>query len=343
VDQQRVDVPAVSDGVGEAVMRWSSFLVVANLAACGGPPPSDDAGTAGGAAGGGTAAAGGVAGGFGVDAGTSAGGAAGGSAGGASAGGSAGGAAGGSSAGGSPAPDAGTPRDAGCPGTFCDDFERFDAGAPLRAPWTTSTQGGSVLVDRQRAHSGRNAVRVTTDGQAAYRRAYFGLGAPTFPVQGNAFYGRMWVYLVAAPPMTTHWTNISGEGMATRNNQSFNAFVRYGGQVMKRLMANYDSSTFSSDCWQHSQTAFPEGRWACMEWHFEGPTSRMEFWLDGAGISALTVNQRGQGCIANGLNGDWVMPQFSSLRLGWEHYQTSIPIELWVDDVAVGPQRLGCQ
>jgi hypothetical protein len=37
------------------------------------------------------------------------------------------------------------------------------------------------------------------------------------------------------------------------------------------------------------------------------------------------------------------MPQFSSLRLGWEHDQTSIPIELWVDDVAVGPQRLGCQ
>lgn len=37
------------------------------------------------------------------------------------------------------------------------------------------------------------------------------------------------------------------------------------------------------------------------------------------------------------------MPVFSTLRLGWEHYQTSIPIELWVDDVALDVSRIGCQ
>ena len=186
-------------------------------------------------------------------------------------------------------------------------------------------------------------MRVTTDGQMPYRRAYFSMGAPFFPVAGNNFYGRMWVYLAAAPSMTTHWTNISGEGMAMNQGQSFNAYVRYGGQVMKRLMANYDSSMFSSDCWQHSQTTFPEARWACMEWHFDGPNERMEFWLDSTQIGPLTVNRMGQGCIANGLGGRWVMPQFSTLRLGWEHYQTSIPIQLWVDDVALSTSRVGCQ
>jgi len=31
------------------------------------------------------------------------------------------------------------------------------------------------------------------------------------------------------------------------------------------------------------------------------------------------------------------------LYLGWEHYQqTANPIDLWVDDVAVGTERLGC-
>lgn len=261
------------------------------------------------------------------------------SAGGTSAGGtaSAGGAAsaGGGTAG---AVDAGL---AGCTATFCDDFERYDAGSPPRTPWTTSVQGGSVTIDSTRAHSGAKSVKVTTDGQMPYRRAYFSVGAPFFA--GNAFYGRMWVYLAAAPSMTTHWTNISGEGMASFNNQSFAAYVRYGGQVMKRLMANYDSQTFSSDCWQHSQTTFPEARWACMEWHFDGPNERMEFWLDGTQVSALTVNHRGQGCIANGLSGQWVMPNFSTLRLGWEHYQTSIPIQLWVDDVALSTQRVGCR
>ena len=151
-------------------------------------------------------------------------------------------------------------------------------------------------------------------------------------------------WLTAAPAMTTHWTNISGEGTAKNDaGTPFAAYVRYGGQVMKHLMANYDSSVFSSDCWQHSTVAFPEGSWACMEWHFDGPLNKMEFWLDGTQIPALTVDQMGQGCIANGLGGKWVMPAFDTLRLGWEHYQTSIPIEMWIDDVALDTQRVGCQ
>jgi hypothetical protein len=200
-----------------------------------------------------------------------------------------------------------------------------------------------VLVDAARAHSGSRSVKVTTDGQANYRRAYFGVGAPFFPAPGNAFFGRMWVYLTAAPAMTTHWTTISGEGMATHNGTAFNAYVRYGGQVMKHLMANYDSATFASDCWQHSAVAFPEGRWACMEWHFDGASNFMEFWLDGAGIPALTVNGHGMGCITHDLQDTWVFPAFQRVQLGWEHYQGSIPIEMWVDDVALDAQRIGCQ
>ena len=239
--------------------------------------------------------------------------------------------------------DSGVPDAGGCSAAFCDSFEKYDAGSPPRGPWSNSVQGGTVLIDTTKSHSGTRSVRVTTDGTQAYRRAYFSLGAPFFPIAGNAYYGRMWVFLTAAPAMTTHWTNISGEGTATSNATSFTAYVRYGGQVAKHLMANYDSSVFNSDCWQHSTVAFPEGKWSCMEWHFDGPNSKMEFWLDSAQIPALTVNQSGQGCIANDLNGKWVMPVFSTLRLGWEHYQTSIPIELWVDDVALDVSRVGCQ
>src|SRR6185295_3360998 len=99
-------------------------------------------------------------------------------------------------------------------------------------------------------------------------------------------------------------------------------------------------SVFASDCWQHSAVAFPEGKWSCMEWHFDGPNNAMELWLDGAQIPALTVNGTGMGCINQGLMGKWVFPKFDTLRLGWEHYQTSIPIELWVDDVALDTQKI---
>ncbi|MGV3622723.1 MAG: hypothetical protein ACO1OB_18030 [Archangium sp.] len=239
-------------------------------------------------------------------------------------------------------PDSGTPQDAGRTARFTDDFERYDAGARPTAPWTVSTSGGTVLVDTTRAHSGTSAIKVTTDGAMSYRRAYFSLGSAFFPAQNNVFYGRMWVWLTAAPPQTTHWTHISGEGTGMFNGTPFYSYVRYGGQYAKRLMANYDSQVFQSDCWKHSMTEFPEGRWSCMEWKFDGPDNRMDFWLDGTQVAPLTVDDRGSGCIKQGLDGGWVFPQFEKLQLGWEHYQTSDPVEMWVDDVALDEQRIGC-
>ena len=44
------------------------------------------------------------------------------------------------------------------------------------------------------------------------------------------------------------------------------------------------SAPLASDCWQHSTTAIPEARWACFEWHFDGPNNKMEFWLDSTQI-----------------------------------------------------------
>ena len=238
-------------------------------------------------------------------------------------------------------PDAGV--DAGCRARFCEDFERYDAGRAPSAPWTTSVQGGTTLIDTTRKHGGAKAVRVTNAGAVAYERAYFSIASPSFfPAPGNQFYGRAWFYVTAVPPMTTHWTNISGEGRAPDAGTNVTAYVRYGGQVMKHLMANYDTSNVGSDCWQHSTVAMPEGTWNCYEWHFDQPNNRMELWLDGTQISALTVNGTGMGCITNGLGGKWILPQFDTLRLGWEHYQTSIPIEMWVDDVALDSQRIGC-
>jgi hypothetical protein len=231
-----------------------------------------------------------------------------------------------------------------CAGTLlCDDFEMYPAGQQPGGPWHTSTNMGAVAIDSTRAHSGANSVHITTQaGAGTYRRAYFSIeGAPVFPVANDVFYGRMMVWLTAAPPETVHWTNIQGEGNVT--GQNFRAFVRYGGQVMKQLMANYDTSGVSSDCWQHSQVAIPEGRWACMEWKFDGPANRQDFWLDGQSIPALTVNGMGQGCINNGTGGVWYGPAYDAIRLGWEHYQnTAIAIDMWIDDVALADHRIGC-
>jgi polysaccharide lyase-like protein len=230
----------------------------------------------------------------------------------------------------------------GCSGArLCDDFESYAAGKPPTGPWTVSVNGGTVVVDSVHARSGTQAVHVSTDGLAPYRQAYISVsGAPVFPVPGNVVFGRMMIWLTAAPTMTTHWTNIQGEGPVA--GQTYRSLTRYGGQVSQQLMANYETAGVASDCWQHSQVAIPVQRWACFEWRFNAPNDEMDFWLDGTSIPALTVIGQGQGCISNGTGGHWYFPQYDTLRLGWEHYQTSIPIDMWIDDVAVDSQRIGC-
>jgi hypothetical protein len=238
-------------------------------------------------------------------------------------------------------PDAGPPTGSCAGARICDDFESYTPGPP-RGPWTVGTSMATLAVDETRAFSGRRAVHINTMGGAGtYRRAYMSAtGGALFPLPGNVMFGRMMLYLVAAPAGSVHWTNIQGEGPVA--GQSYRAMYRYGGQQTGRLMANYETSGVSTDCWDHSTTVIPTGRWTCMEWRYDGPNNRMEFWLDGTQLDDLTVRGRGEGCIANDTMGNWYAPTFDTLRLGWEHYQNTTAMELWIDDVAMDTRRFGC-
>ncbi len=250
------------------------------------------------------------------------------------------------------APDSGTPADAGtrdagvagdggCPWAFCDDFESYATGQPPGHPWTANQNGGAVSVVTSKAHGGSHAVYVTNAGAAAYEQAYFSLTAPFFPK--SEFYGRVWLYLTQTPSQTTHWTNIQGEGLVADAGNNVRASVRYGGQYSPTIMANYDTSNAATDCWQHSMTAMPTGHWACYEWHYKQEGNLMELWVENNPITSVTINGMGSGCINHDLGDKWILPLFDTLRLGWEHYQTSDPIDLWMDDVALDTQRIGCQ
>ncbi len=221
---------------------------------------------------------------------------------------------------------------------MCDDFESY-TGTP-GMPWTVQKNGsGNVVIDTSKHVSGNNSVKFTTTGSGTYQRAYMAIDQ-IFPVMNNAFYGRLMIYTTKAPNSGVHWTNIQAEGTATMGITK--ADVRYGGQQQQRLMASYDTTGKASDCWVHSNTKMPEGKWACMEWHFDGAANTQKFWLDGVAIDDLTVTGQGQGCLDHDLNDMWIYPTFERLYLGFESYQTDDPREVWIDNVAIGNSKLGC-
>ena len=244
---------------------------------------------------------------------------------------------------------------------FCDDFEKYTANAAPSAPWHASTNMGAVTVDGAFAHSGSQSIKMTTLARTTdgIKTAFIELaGNGVFPVAGNVFYGRMMFYLDAAPATSVHWTMIQGAGAVPGG--SYHALYRYGGQlpvmqgttfVGSQLMADYDTpDSYSgtppaSDCWQHAdKVVVPVGRWACVEWKFDGPNNRMNLWLDGAAVPSLTMNGSGQGCVNQPATPPftWTAPTFDRLDLGWESYQIDGVRTFHVDDVVISTTPIGC-
>jgi polysaccharide lyase-like protein len=235
---------------------------------------------------------------------------------------------------------------------FCDDFEQAALGA-VAAPWRTSANAATVVVDEVQAFSGTKAVHVNAPQAGTYHRGYFALdqgsSANIFPAVAQEMYGRAMMYLPVLPNADVHWTFIQGEGVAAASPDvpTHNALYRYGGQHQNgaQLMANYETTTpVATDCWDHSASVLPTAKWTCVEWHFKVATNEMQFWLEGNELADIHVIDRGEGCGGDDLGGQWLAPPaFQTLYLGWEHYQqTQNPIDLWVDAVVVDTKRVGC-
>ncbi len=245
---------------------------------------------------------------------------------------------------------------------FCDDFESFAAGAPPGGAWGNQQTNGTVAVDTERAFSGQSSVKATTLSTDAsgstYKAAFINLTTAVLPREDNAFYGRMMFYLESAPLANVHWTIVDGTGDI--EGEDYSATYRYGGQLPipeggpftgNQLMANYDTVDFygtpsvgpNTDCYRHADgTAVPVGRWACAEWFFDGEANAMRFWLDDEEISAIAIDATGDGCVAQPADYTWQAPAFSRVDIGWESYQTDDERTIWIDDVAIGTERVGC-
>jgi hypothetical protein len=246
--------------------------------------------------------------------------------------------------------DAGAEREAGptavgCKGLpVCEDFEESAVGtAP--AGWKVvidPPSAGTVAVDDTRSVSGKKSVKVTFQPQNVGR--YAQISKELSFLTANAFFGRMRLWVNYAPSGTNHWEFLEAWGYVPGSTTKTIADMRqyafgYGaapavqGQPARAAInAYYLSST--CDCFQQSAAVLPQQKWSCVEWQFDGVSDQMHFWLDGQSISDLTV-------VDPQIGGHWPAPKFEEIRLGW-YGAPSTPVEMWIDDVAIASQRIGC-
>jgi hypothetical protein len=142
-----------------------------------------------------------------------------------------------------------------------------------------------------------------------------------------------------------HWTfaAASGTGVAGEirlSGQLQNGKNLFGVGTDSQGQAGGTGDWTTSDKDPNGQpAAVPTGKWLCMEWLHKGATNETRFYWDAAEHPSLATTAS-----KNGGNGNpYILPTFTNVWIGWQEYQpSSLNFEMWVDEIAIDPARIGC-
>jgi hypothetical protein len=218
------------------------------------------------------------------------------------------------------------PLNADCAGAFfCDGFENVADGASPAAPlWTiidgysVRPESANVLVSADNARSGARALRVTgTDSRTGIRA--------TLPQ--TRYFVRAWLQIDAAP--------LGPVFIGLGTDQNSEARLRIQGSSFATINSVGPGDKVHPDAANEGNcpecvTLVPN-EWFCAEFFMDDATQNATLWIDGV-EAASKVNG----------NGGWpVQPDNPFFFLGSMSVQGGMT-GVWIDDVAAGPTRLGC-
>jgi hypothetical protein len=235
-----------------------------------------------------------------------------------------------------------------CPASaaFCEDFEAYASAQDLSPTWSTSVTGGMLAVDDSKPFAGKRALHMSGPAGMAHSELIVKQGAPLFPLLGSGYFGRAEMWLMSVPTGGVHVNYVQSSGMLPASTQ----VAKYGwGSMFGKLLAGYtiratEQNAPVTDCSKPATSTLPTGRWVCVEWQFDGVEPGMHLWFDGTEVSDAAVSKTGTQCATGAAPGGvWRAPTFANLSLGFAQYQVwSNPTEMWLDNVALGPERIGC-
>jgi polysaccharide lyase-like protein len=241
--------------------------------------------------------------------------------------------AGGTTGGGGGSPGGG----AGCPAgaTFCDDFE---ASTTLGSAWTMdNTLNGTIGVvstftttpGPTMAHSGKNAVKITVPTGSGYAMIVTKMGVPT-PPSTTGYWARAWIYFETAASDAGHCVMIEGStGMAAD-------LQNHGARPLNTTRGNMEINIDPVGGGEASSAAtmpLPHGAWTCFEWNITatGGTGDISLYAGTTAMAPLVATLKNNPIQA-----------LTENRIGYERYGSGGAGNLWIDDYAIGPTRLGC-
>ena len=259
-----------------------------------------------------------------------------------------------------------------CPpsAVICDDFEKYADGTTNLAPdWITYTYSGAVRVDATKPRGGNRSLHVTTQ-QGMRRYADIVRETRGQELMPRKHYGRLMLWITTMPQGPQHWNiNISSGPVVGFPDE----IAKYAeGGMYGKLMSNYaqreramangmyllrgggpenGDAAADSDCAVAAPAqTIATRKWVCWEWLYDGTADSAFLWLDGQPQTEIDAVGSGKQCQGPGFNGRpmmanyrWEAPRvWDKVIIGYEQYQDMPAQEVWIDDVVIGSERVGC-
>ncbi len=213
----------------------------------------------------------------------------------------------------------------GCPAAavFCDGFE---SGMTLGSAWTVdnSVAANTVTVVSTMSHSGASSVHMTFTAPVGTTFIDEKMGVTA----KGTVWGRVWMYPnteadngIGPDPHVVYiegepagFTGHSATGVRPLNTQS--------GQIAINIAP--------PDNGPSANMALPRGAWHCFEWEISGigGIGSVALYMDGTSLATDTGT---------------AIAAIGEMRIGYEHYNAGTTTgDLYIDDYAIGPTRMGC-
>lgn len=241
----------------------------------------------------------------------------------------------------------GVSRCAGGDFLLCDGFE---STAIDTERWKIEKWGDSNVVEVTEEFAARGAKSVHFHAVSGASAAYIKTTA-IFPVADNTYYGRMFLRVKSYATQVdyAHWTVIEAAGKLQPSDTQETA-IRVGGQYSSGK--NYwgvGTDHGPTGDWTNNDNdptgapvPPPTNTWTCLEWLHSGADDTTKLFIDGIEHPSLATDKR---VIHYGgdQTADYLMPEFSSVAVGWWQYQAAPEsFDVWVDEVALDDERIGC-
>jgi hypothetical protein len=220
-----------------------------------------------------------------------------------------------------------------CKYAFCDSFENGADGASPPG-WSSN---GAIVVDSTHAAFGKKSLRVRTGGINPGNLISHG---GVFPPGKSTIYGRMFVWFEKRPGSggLVHWTGAEVRGSGGPTVRALGGISQWSFKNQNHLLFNIDPGGGEKALDDYFPTpSIPDKAWTCLEFMLTrggaGKDQARTWWND---VPRPRLDY----------NGTWgsrfVFPTFGSLAIGFATYQNVGAFELYIDEVAVSDQRVGC-